>query len=365
MFGPKVYELSLVKEYVSHWGLAEAARELIQNALDSNSPFKFSFMPGDGEVDGWTFSLESEFSRLEPHQLLLGSTSKAEDKDSIGSFGEGFKIALLVLARDGYPVTIYNNELIWRPSFRFNKTYSTELLSIEETRNPEKRPGLSFFVEGLTDADRAAIEACCLKMQPEVGQIIQTTYGDILLDRPGELYVGSLFITKTEHKYGYDIKPEFIRLERDRQTVDSFDLKYTTTNMWFQTKRYDQIAELIEAETPDTEYARYNSPEMVKEACYQLFLKRNPGKLAAGSQEQLEKMIKDGMTQTVFVGGGFYANVNAAPSYKSYSLGQMIPVKKPHEVLSDWFDGAKFHMHDKVKSSFKAVLEQSKGWSAK
>jgi len=362
MFGPKIYELSLVKDYVSHWGLPEAARELIQNSLDSNSPFKFSFMPGDGERDGWTFSLESEFSRLEPHQLLLGSTSKATDKDAIGSFGEGFKIALLVLTRAGYPVTIQNNELIWRPSFRFNKTYGTELLAIEETKNPERNVGLSFWVEGLSDADRAAIEASCLKMQPEVGQVLPTTYGDILLDRPGELYVGSLFITKTEHKYGYNIKPEFVRLERDRQTVDNFDLKYTTTRMWFETKRFDQIAEMISEELPDTDYARYDAPEMVKEACYQLFVKRNPGKLAAANQQQLQDMVKRGMTEVVVVGGGFYSSVNSASSYRDYSSRRMVPVRQPHDILADWYEAAKYHMHDSAKRSFADVLKQSERW---
>lgn len=364
MFGNKIYELSLVKDYVSHWGLPEAARELIQNSLDSNSPFKFAFLPDANEADErvWQFTLTSEFSRLEPHQLLLGSTSKREDKAAIGSFGEGFKIALLVLTRLGHQVVVQNNEFEWRPRFRFNKTYGTELLVIEEERLSKHDPGLSFTVAGLTDQDRAAIEASCLKMQPEVGQVIPTSYGDILVDRPGELYVGSLFITKTEHKYGYNIKPEFIRLERDRQTVDSFDLKNTTTQMWFETKRYDQIAEMIAEELPDTDYARYHSPEMVKEACYQLFKKRNPGKFVAANQQQLEEMVKRGMTETIVVGGGWYSSINSSDSYRSALASASVPVKTPHAVLQEWYEEAKYHMHDSAKRSFAAVLDQAKRW---
>ncbi len=69
-----------------------------------------------------------------------------------------------------------------------------------------------------------AIRASCLQMQDHIGAIKMTSKGDILLEKPGELYVGGLYICKTEMKYGYNIKPEFIKLERDRQTVSSYDL---------------------------------------------------------------------------------------------------------------------------------------------
>ena len=98
----KTYELSLVKTYVSRWGMAEAVRELIQNALDSESPFIYEF---EREADGlWALRLTSEFTVLTPQTLLLGTTSKAEAEDAIGSFGEGYKIAFLVLTRAGYDV---------------------------------------------------------------------------------------------------------------------------------------------------------------------------------------------------------------------------------------------------------------------
>lgn len=364
MFGNKVYELSLVKDYVSHWGLAEAARELIQNALDSESPFQFSFEPGDIERNEWTFHLVSEFSRLEPHHLLLGSTSKAQDKSAIGSFGEGFKIALLVLTRLGHPVYIHNNDRTWRPAFRFNKTYGQELLIVEEEKRAQWEPGLSFFVEGLDDADRSTIESCCLKMQPEIGKTIPTTRGDILVDRPGELYVGSLFVTKNDLKFGYNIKPEFIQLERDRQTVSDWDLRCATRDMWYETKRYDDIAQMIFDDVPDLHYARYSAPELVQVAVYEAFKRAHPGALIAESPSEMKKMIDDGLTKTVYVGSGAGSIVKNHKAYKD-ATSEMTRVQSPNEFLTSWGNAHKSGMDALTRKHWEdVVLPTSSRWKA-
>ena len=50
--------------------------------------------------------------------MVLGSTSKAGRADDVGSFGEGYKIALLVLTRNGYDVKVLNGNKQWVPEFR-------------------------------------------------------------------------------------------------------------------------------------------------------------------------------------------------------------------------------------------------------
>jgi hypothetical protein len=361
MFGTKVYELSLVKNYVSHWGMAEAVRELIQNALDSSSPFVYEFAV-DETGDTYTLRLTSEFAQLSPQTLLLGATSKAENKDAIGSFGEGYKIALLVLTRLGYDVELLNAGLIWRPRFKFNKQFGEELLAIEETQATTKgNSGLTFLVHGLSAADVEQVRASCIRMQDHIGAIKMTTYGDILLERAGELYVGGLLICKTELHYGYNIKPEFIRLERDRQTVASWDLKSVTRDMWFETKEFDRIADLIEAGTPDLEYAEYSCPDMVKEACYQLFRKNNPGALVAGSQSELKQMVERGLTNTVYVGGGMYHAVSSSHSYRTETR-ELMAVQKPSERLRKWLSENRSEMRSKSIEAFKALIAESEKW---
>jgi hypothetical protein len=363
MFGSKFYDLTLIRTYAAKWGLAEAARELIQNALDSGSPFEWEFIKQDNGLK--TLKLRSEFSTLSAEHLLLGKTSKADDESSIGSFGEGFKIALLVLTRLDYPVRILNGAVVWRPSFRFNKTFNDDLLSIEETKIDGKHSGLDFLVENLSDADCEQIRASCLKMQDDVGEVIQTHRGRILLNRPGELYVGTLFICKTELKYGYDIEPQYITLERDRQTVSSWNLEYLTTQMWFDSKRTDDVAKMIAESVPDVSNAQYSSPDIVKEACYKLFQEQYPGHIIASSPAELKELVAKGLTKTVYVGGGSYYNVKNSKKYKEAQA--MVPVvKTPTEVMDAWLKKFKYNMHDKAVAAFKEeLLVASKWWTVK
>ena len=133
------YELPLAKTYVRHWGMAEAVRELLQNAIDSESAFEWEF--GDD-----TLHIRSRHSRLQASTLLLGQTSKADSTDTIGSFGEGYKIALLVLTRCGYPVTVHNGDRTWRPSFRMSRQFEAKVLCIDDEPASQRREGLEFEV---------------------------------------------------------------------------------------------------------------------------------------------------------------------------------------------------------------------------
>lgn len=360
----KTYELSLVKTYVASWGLAQAVRELIQNALDSDSPFVYSFEENDGS---WGLWLNSEFSTLTPKSLLLGATSKADSDTAIGSFGEGYKIALLVLTRLGYPVEIFNGDLRWTPRFRMSRTFGEEVLVIDENwLGDRSHKGLTFRVSGLSADDVESIKASCIKMQDQIGAIKRTMYGDILLDQPGMLYVGGLFICKTELNYGYNILPKFIKLERDRQTVDTYDLRDTTLKMWYDTKEYDRVALMISEEIPDVEYARYGSPELVKEECYKIFRKNNPGAFIASSPEDMKKKIEAGMTKTVYVGAIMYDVVSKSTSYRAEMREPIKLVIAPHVALAAFLSAHRDEMRRPAIVAFKAlILEAQAKWVTK
>lgn len=358
-FGTKTYELSLTRNYVSRWGMVHAVRELIQNALDSDSPFVYEFAQETGS-DTWTLSLVSEFTTLAPQTLLLGATSKSESQDSIGSFGEGYKIALLVLTRLGHDVEIRNGSLLWRPRFRHNAKFGEELLVIDETPLPNKlNKGLTFAVHGLSDADVTEIRSSCLKMMDSVGQVIDTAQGRILLEHPGSLYVGSLFVCKTDFKFGYDVPPKMLKLERDRQTVDGFDLKMLTKEIWFSTEQWDRIAQMIADEIPDVEYAEYGSPEMVKDACFRLFSAKHPTAVAAKSQEELKALVQQGMTKVVVINSAFQRNVTTSHAYRTQPHVRVPP---PRERLEAWYEKARYDLADKHKAPFRELLEESTNW---
>lgn len=359
-FGSKTYELSLTRNYVSRWGMAQAVRELIQNALDSDSPFVYEFASDDG--DSAMLALTSEFTTLTPATLLLGSTSKSDSAESIGSFGEGYKIALLVLTRLGYDVEMRNGSVLWKPRFRFNAKFGEELLVIDETELSDRRnKGLKIVVFGLSESDVQEVRGSCLKMQESIGQVKTTEFGDILLERPGKLFVGGLYVCDTDLVHGYNIKPEHLKLERDRQTVDSWDLKRMTRDMWFATGEVDKVAAMIESGVADVEYARWDSPDIVKEACYRHFREQHPQSVIAQNHAELKAMVAAGMT--VYVGNlAYYAAVSSSSSYRSE---HRVSVKTPEQTLEAWFAKAKYNMGNEAKRSFRELVEEAKGWMLK
>jgi len=186
--------------------------------------------------------------------------------------------------------------------------------------------------------------------------------GDILLDRPGELYVGSLLISdKHNLKFGYNVKPEFISLERDRQTVSDWDLRCLTRDMWYESKRHDEVAQMIYDDVPDLYYARYSSPELIKAALMELFDKRHPGALLAESPSELKRMIEKGMVNTVYVGSTTHGVIgDYAPMVSRRN--ESIRVQTPTEFLTSWAN-ANLSDGTALKKHFdEQVLTVARGW---
>lgn len=350
-------ELPLSRSYVRHWGVREAVKELIQNAIDSDSPFEYEFY-------GDTLTITSRNSSLEARTLILGATSKEGETDKIGSFGEGYKIALLVLTREGLPVYIRNGYYDWVPSFKFSENYGDEVLCITECPAERVGQGLEFVIGGLSHQQASDIRDSCLLMQAEMDDVIETVRGDILPSRPGKLYVGGLFVCDTKLAYGYNMKPEYLRLERDRMTVDDFDVKWQAKDMWFSTKRWDEIAELMEREIPDLEYAEHGCPELVKEACFRQFQKNNPGAIAVSSQKEMEEAVAKGMTKTVYVGGSYRSAITTSPSYRE-QVSHIVRQSTPSELLRVWLERHQRMMSLPLRQEFKAVIAAAEKWTNK
>lgn len=95
----KTIELSLSPKYVSGWGVEEAVREILQNAIDQKADGAEVSVSYDRE----TLSILTDGARLKTSTLLLGESGK-DDERYIGKYGEGYKLALLVLTRERKPV---------------------------------------------------------------------------------------------------------------------------------------------------------------------------------------------------------------------------------------------------------------------
>ena len=352
----KTYELPLTRAYVRNWTAVEAIREILQNALDYGRGALNCVVTED------SIQINSPGARLEPRTLLLGCTSKADDDSAIGSFGEGYKIALLVLAREGIQIEVQNCGVIWRPKFAPSEMFGEEVLSIEESPDEEWRPqGVYFVIKGLPEDVINKVRANTLQLQQDIGSFHRVLQGDILLGQPGKLYVNGLFVSDTGLEFGYNVKPQFLKLERDRQTVSSFDLKWLTKDMWFGTGLPMAVAEMLEKGIEDLEYANYNCPEIVKEACYRAFVTKHPGAVIAKSQAELDKIVEERMVKEVRIYSSAFADVvRSHDDYKEPGLKKSIITPEMH--LKGFLSAQRRNMNRKSIEQFKKLIEASKSW---
>lgn len=233
----KTIELTITPNYVSDWDFCDAIRELIQNGtdqqtLDPANVFDISYDESEN-----TLQLSSSKSILEIETLLLGCSTKTNDSDTVGQFGEGYKIAALVLNRIGKTFTVYNNgkNEIWISDFEQSKTFNTKVLTFKIYDHATDNEGLVIEVENVSHEEYEELFDVWLDMPGgESHKKIETTYGSIFTDEDmqGKVFVNELAIEcKSGMHFGYNFKPKYITLERDRKSCNSWDMSKVTADM--------------------------------------------------------------------------------------------------------------------------------------
>lgn len=234
----ETYELTLTENYVSDWDFYDAIRELIQNGtdqeiLDTSNHFDMIYDPGEKVLQ-----FINATSKLQINTLLLGRSSKTNNSDTVGQFGEGYKIAALVLNRIGKTFTIYNNNKneVWTSKFINSKKWLEKILQFTVTKNETDNKGLVIEIGNVTYWEYEGISDIWLQRYEEKNDVekIPTMYGEILLndELSGRIFVNGLSVnSKNEMHYGYNFKPKYIKLERDRRTCDDWEMGYVTTRM--------------------------------------------------------------------------------------------------------------------------------------
>lgn len=114
--------------YVSDWTIEEAIRELVQNMLDAKEEFGVWAGTRYDENQGMAV-LKDDGPGLEMRHLVMGISEKSDE--SVGQFGEGLKLALLVFAREHRKIEIWSNGKIITPNISYNEEYETEMISLD------------------------------------------------------------------------------------------------------------------------------------------------------------------------------------------------------------------------------------------
>lgn len=253
----KIYELPIAINYVHNWTVEDAIREILQNAIDSSTDgHKLSITYSNGMLGITNMGINLDIS-----SLVLGSTSKTDHTKYIGTYGEGYKLALVVLLRNNLGVTIHTKGQMWVPSFKKSSKFKVDTLHIEITPTDIGWDQIAFEITGLDVDTFHKLRENSLVMTKElgynIGSIIETEYGDILLDQryKGKMFVNGLYVqTDYSFNYGYNFKPEFLPLDRDRKAISYYKARELTAKALTSQSNVQLVSTAIKNSYTDIRY---------------------------------------------------------------------------------------------------------------
>lgn len=240
------FELGMSVNYAKAWNVEDAVREFFQNAIDEEKENPENKMSFNYNENSQILTIGNKKSVLTPKTLLLGVSSKEGKSELIGEHGEGYKVATVVLVRNGVTVRIYNNEKgeIWTSRVVRSKRYDSEVVCFDiEKKFFNKKENLVIELEGITKEMYSRIVENILHLQ-NVGEFMQSSEGRILLEErySGKIFVEGLYVcTNSNVEKGYDFNAGMLKLDRDRGLVDTFDLKYVIAQMYLGLEDNDYI----------------------------------------------------------------------------------------------------------------------------
>lgn len=263
----KQIKLSFTEDYVGHWSWWQGARELMQNAIDTKD-FEFDF---DHEVG--TITIVSRGGAIPTKALLLGATTKRDDSSAIGKFGEGMKLGFLVLLREGAEIAMENGKDLWVPKIVHDETMDANVLAVNicdgvlEDNDPDtvKIKIHNVPVAAMNDimdnyAPTTEREVVIENARGKAYNKIWQSGSNQEEDEDGNaiggdcnLFVNGLFVTKVKgnFKFDYDFKPEAFTLDRDRDSANTFEVKYEANRLLSESDDIDLLARLALEEYDD------------------------------------------------------------------------------------------------------------------
>lgn len=359
------YELSLASNYVADWTIVEAVREFFQNALDQqavqdNNEMFFHY---DGVH---LLQIGNKSSVLSANTLLLGVSSKQGDTRTIGQFGEGYKVATLVALRTGKKVIFYNygKGEIWQPRMVKSRKYDgAEILTFETKKfiwNKPPHSNLIIAIDNITPEDWENIVEVNLHCQEDLGEVVNTPIGRILLDPTykGKVFVNGLFVCNYDYHYGYDFLPEHIKMDRDRKLISDFDLRWLASKMW-STTNSTKITELARLGAQDVAFIEYQTLQVTPvNMAYREFRDTfGEDAVPVTSQEQVEDYKrKSPQAKPIIVTNSYRHLVKSSQDYQDPPEQEEAELSAI-ERLAQWFESVKDILTQEQQDQFNRIVD--------
>jgi len=360
------FELTISPDYVANWGFKEALREIYQNALDQQALDPTNIMTSS--ISSSSITIRSAKSALDKASLLLGHSDKKDDAQTIGQFGEGYKLALIVLLRLGLKVKIHNYAYkeTWVPAFHHSSKYNTLLLAIDVTKYRLRTPpdaDLTWIIEGFTKEQ--LIEWRSFNLVTNSNYESMDLKGRQVLTEErhkGHVYVSGLFVCKSTEdlRYGYNLWPKDVKLDRDRGMVDSFDLKWNLSQLWAKHSDTPFITNLISTCAPEVSYIQHAYSPSIKTHLLSQFKEANsPNAVPVISQAEVESLKQRGFTgATIIVSPVIHAIIG----HEFNAIKKEHRAPTPHEIIEEFVDTHSPQMSQEAYDALLGILEQSKTW---
>lgn len=348
----------MTKDYRKEWGVLDAIRELVQNCMD-NSHCKSTF-----EFTEDNSLIITTHNYVLPQEVFALGESQKESKDSRGGFGEGFKLAVLVLTREGSEPTLYSGKSAWLTGFEdcgMNvDTFYMEPHFCGSTEGGVYRnvQDTVFVARHLSNEEIAELKYKLPMLDGNQLPDVDKGKTNLIPDRPGEIFVGGLYVcTAPGFEYGYDYCPSVVKLGCDRQIADSFGLAWESSRYWASqvSTKADLILNMLTEGKSDVQHFNYHVDKAGAGHITEAFVRR----FGHVQIKQMGSSLGYGMA----VGGGLYSTM-VKSGYAEVANKWEEP-GTPFKQLEEYFEQNKKHMRSKAARNFINLLEESKTWQRK
>lgn len=229
----KIFDLNLSERYVPDWGAWEIGREIISNAIDA-------------DPDGWDLESHGEnmlrvYTNTAPtiSQIkVIGCGTKKKGGDTIGQFGEGFKLAALAAVRGGGSITVLTPEFIAKFFLESAIEGGEErILHMRVTAPKGNLAGCEVYVEfpGISAATQGRFLG---SLKDQAGAMAKRDENKV------HLFVHGVFVQALDEKSIWDWNLKNVNINRDRSIVDRVWVNREVAH-WIDKNMTDELAEKI------------------------------------------------------------------------------------------------------------------------
>jgi len=367
------HTLSMSPGYVSHWGIWEACRELLQNALDQADRNADSAVVFEYDRGTELLTIGATNCHLDPRTLLLGETDKSCDTSQRGRFGEGYKLAILVFVRMGYDVVVRNGTEVWKASFEWSDDFGCSVLQVARFKTYKYENGVWFDIRpdaiersgGENSAHVREFVAARdkTKRQDRLDVVFENYIPDVPLDTilredhfNGRVFSGGLFVCKLDGlQWGYNFSPGKITLNRDRDMPSTFDVTWHASKLWQASGDREAVYDSVSKGQLDTQYLEFDNPDMTAYAARR-FAEESEGAVPVSTYSEGRELEEAGhRTRQV--------PRQLCDAIRSVEKFDALKKDSPRDRLLRFDDEHMQELADETSIEWQTILEAAKRWT--